>query len=149
MCKLWSSWDEGAHKNIGPWLVSWAAESLDTGQTQWLANIINSIQLIQKKIVLELCCGFFHRCWDFKLWFDQLVGGKTWSLKQSRIFVYCRSALLEMDSKATVVGNQLLHVDVHIDQNEPCRGILELLSVLRPQWKAEDIQLKASDTWNS
>ncbi|KAK2842656.1 hypothetical protein Q5P01_012856 [Channa striata] len=38
--------------------------------------------------------------------------------------------------------NQLLHVNIHIDENEPRRGILDLLSRLRPQWKAEDIQMK-------
>lgn len=49
-----------------------------------------------------------------------------------------------MDSESAGAGNQLLYVDIHIDENEPCRGILDLLSILRPQWKAEDIQLKAS-----
>uniref|UniRef100_A0A8C7Z2H4 ethanolamine kinase n=1 Tax=Oryzias sinensis TaxID=183150 RepID=A0A8C7Z2H4_9TELE len=37
----------------------------------------------------------------------------------------------------------LLHVDIHIDEHEPRRGILELLSRLRPHWKADDIQMKA------
>ncbi|XP_026220551.1 ETNK_euk domain-containing protein [Anabas testudineus] len=47
-----------------------------------------------------------------------------------------------MDSESAGAGNQLLYMDIHIDENEPCRGILDLLSILRPQWKAEDIQLK-------
>lgn len=42
-------------------------------------------------------------------------------------------------------GNNLLHVDLSIDENEPCRGILDLLRILRPYWKTEDIQMKASD----
>lgn len=50
-----------------------------------------------------------------------------------------------MDSRSPVAGNPLLHVDLHIDEHEPCRGILDLLSILRPQWKAEDVQLKASE----
>lgn len=47
-----------------------------------------------------------------------------------------------MDSR----GNQLLHVDIQIDEQEPRRGILDLLSRLRPHWRAEDIQMKASDS---
>ncbi|XP_008309740.1 ethanolamine kinase 2 isoform X1 [Cynoglossus semilaevis] len=39
-------------------------------------------------------------------------------------------------------GNNLLHVDLNIDENEPCRGILDLLRILRPYWKTEDIQMK-------
>lgn len=48
----------------------------------------------------------------------------------------------EMDDKVLEAGNQLLHVDIHVDEHEPRRGILELLSKLRPHWKAEDIQMK-------
>ncbi|KAF6721542.1 Ethanolamine kinase 1 [Oryzias melastigma] len=48
-----------------------------------------------------------------------------------------------MDDKVLEAGNQLLHVDIHVDEHEPRRGILELLSKLRPHWKAEDIQMKA------
>ncbi|XP_034444920.1 ethanolamine kinase 1 [Hippoglossus hippoglossus] len=39
-------------------------------------------------------------------------------------------------------GKRLLHVDIHINELEPWRGILELLSRLRPHWKAQDIQMK-------
>uniref|UniRef100_A0A8C7Z084 ethanolamine kinase n=1 Tax=Oryzias sinensis TaxID=183150 RepID=A0A8C7Z084_9TELE len=48
-----------------------------------------------------------------------------------------------MDMNVSDAGNQLLHVDIHIDEHEPRRGILELLSRLRPHWKADDIQMKA------
>ncbi|XP_053741745.1 ethanolamine kinase 2 [Synchiropus splendidus] len=37
---------------------------------------------------------------------------------------------------------KLLHVDLHVDEHEPQKDILDLLSRLRPQWKAQDIQLK-------
>uniref|UniRef100_A0A3Q3XJR8 ethanolamine kinase n=1 Tax=Mola mola TaxID=94237 RepID=A0A3Q3XJR8_MOLML len=47
-----------------------------------------------------------------------------------------------MDSASAGPGNQLLHVDVHIDEVEPNRGILDLLKKLRPQWKLQDIQIK-------
>ncbi|XP_067349884.1 ethanolamine kinase 2 isoform X2 [Channa argus] len=47
-----------------------------------------------------------------------------------------------MDSGSNGVKNQLLHVAIHIDENEPRAGILDLLSRLRPHWKAEDIQMK-------
>ncbi|RVE71289.1 hypothetical protein OJAV_G00050420 [Oryzias javanicus] len=49
----------------------------------------------------------------------------------------------EMDGEVSEAGKQLLHVDIHVDEHEPRRGILELLSKLRPHWKAEDIQMKA------
>ncbi|KAL6106316.1 uncharacterized protein ACO6RY_10218 [Pungitius sinensis] len=39
-------------------------------------------------------------------------------------------------------GNQLLHVDLQVDEHEPRQGILDLLSRLRPCWKAKDIQMK-------
>ncbi|XP_056138054.1 ethanolamine kinase 1-like isoform X2 [Lampris incognitus] len=48
-----------------------------------------------------------------------------------------------MESGSIGAGNQLLHLDVHVDEQEPHEGILELLSRLRPQWKTEDIQMKA------
>uniref|UniRef100_A0A3Q3EDZ1 ethanolamine kinase n=1 Tax=Labrus bergylta TaxID=56723 RepID=A0A3Q3EDZ1_9LABR len=47
-----------------------------------------------------------------------------------------------MDRCSACVGNPLLHVDIHIDEQESLRGILELLSRLRPHWKAEDVQIK-------
>nr|XP_019934181.1 PREDICTED: ethanolamine kinase 1-like [Paralichthys olivaceus] len=48
-------------------------------------------------------------------------------------------SFLKMDAGA---GKRLLHVDIRIDEHEPWRGILELLSRLRPRWKAQDIQMK-------
>lgn len=53
-----------------------------------------------------------------------------------------------MDSASAGPGNQLLHVDVHIDEVEPNRGILDLLKKLRPQWKLQDIQIKVSDCFS-
>ncbi|XP_071347631.1 ethanolamine kinase 1 [Trachinotus anak] len=47
-----------------------------------------------------------------------------------------------MDSGSAGARNQLLHVDIHIDEHEPQRGVLDLLSRLRPHWKAQDIQMK-------
>ncbi|XP_037622480.1 ethanolamine kinase 1-like isoform X1 [Sebastes umbrosus] len=48
-----------------------------------------------------------------------------------------------MDSRCSGAGNhQLLHVDLLIDEHEPRRGILDLLSRLRPLWKAQDVQMK-------
>ncbi|XP_044048565.1 ethanolamine kinase 1 [Siniperca chuatsi] len=47
-----------------------------------------------------------------------------------------------MDSGSAGAGNQLLHVDIYINEHEPRRGILDLLSRLRPHWKAKDIQMK-------
>ncbi|KAK9516293.1 hypothetical protein VZT92_024234 [Zoarces viviparus] len=47
-----------------------------------------------------------------------------------------------MNSRFAHAGNQLLHVDLQIDENEPRRGILDLLSRLRPNWKAKDIHMK-------
>ncbi|XP_069019679.1 ethanolamine kinase 1 [Embiotoca jacksoni] len=47
-----------------------------------------------------------------------------------------------MDSGFAVARNQLLHVEILIDEHEPRRGILDLLSGLRPHWKAQDIQMK-------
>lgn len=37
-----------------------------------------------------------------------------------------------------------LHLDVCIDERTPRHGISELLKKLRPEWKPEDIQVKAS-----
>ncbi|XP_042352407.1 ethanolamine kinase 1-like isoform X2 [Plectropomus leopardus] len=49
---------------------------------------------------------------------------------------------MESGCIGTGTGNQLLHVDLRIDEHEPRRGILELLSRLRPCWKAQEIQMK-------
>lgn len=38
----------------------------------------------------------------------------------------------------------LLHLHLHIDELEPCGGILELLRRLRPQWKPQDINMKVN-----
>ncbi|XP_029290259.1 ethanolamine kinase 2 [Cottoperca gobio] len=45
-----------------------------------------------------------------------------------------------MDSRCA--GAQLLHVDLHIDEHEPRKGILLLLSRLRPRWNARDVKMK-------
>lgn len=45
-----------------------------------------------------------------------------------------------MDSGS--LGDQLLNLDIHVDEREPWRGVLDLLSRIRPHWKAEDIQMK-------
>lgn len=50
-----------------------------------------------------------------------------------------------MDGGSADSGNKLLHVDIHIDDLKPRKGILELLRRLRPLWKEQDIQLKASE----
>nr|XP_020449059.1 ethanolamine kinase 1-like isoform X4 [Monopterus albus] len=39
-------------------------------------------------------------------------------------------------------GNEVLYVDIYIDEHEPRRGILDLLSRLRPHWKEQNIQMK-------
>uniref|UniRef100_A0A8D2ZD75 ethanolamine kinase n=1 Tax=Scophthalmus maximus TaxID=52904 RepID=A0A8D2ZD75_SCOMX len=47
-----------------------------------------------------------------------------------------------MDHGSSCSGKRLLHVDIHIDERETWRGILDLLSRVRPRWKAQDIQMK-------
>lgn len=47
-----------------------------------------------------------------------------------------------MDEGSAVARNQLLHVNIHIDELDPRRGVLDLLRRLRPQWKTQDIQMK-------
>ncbi|XP_012717929.2 ethanolamine kinase 1 [Fundulus heteroclitus] len=47
-----------------------------------------------------------------------------------------------MDKELGGSGDQLLHVDITVDEREPRRGILNLLSQLRPEWKARHIQMK-------
>uniref|UniRef100_A0A3B1JBC9 ethanolamine kinase n=1 Tax=Astyanax mexicanus TaxID=7994 RepID=A0A3B1JBC9_ASTMX len=39
-------------------------------------------------------------------------------------------------------SDKLLHIDICLDENNPGSGITELFRTLRPQWKAEDIQMK-------
>lgn len=50
-----------------------------------------------------------------------------------------------MDRRPAGVSKQLLHLDVRVDELEPRRGILDLLRRLRPQWKEQDVQMKARD----
>ncbi|XP_043980844.1 ethanolamine kinase 2-like isoform X1 [Gambusia affinis] len=47
-----------------------------------------------------------------------------------------------MDPEHGGSGDQLLHLDVAVDEREPRRGILDLLSKLRPEWKTQHIQMK-------
>ncbi|XP_040019895.2 ethanolamine kinase 1 [Gasterosteus aculeatus] len=47
-----------------------------------------------------------------------------------------------MNRRFAGAGNQLFHVDLQVDEHEPRRGILDLLSRLRPHWRAKDIQMK-------
>lgn len=47
-----------------------------------------------------------------------------------------------MDCQFVAAGNQLLHVDIYIAEHEPRMGILDLLSRIRPHWKAQDIQMR-------
>ena len=51
-----------------------------------------------------------------------------------------------MDSAAA--GGALLHLDIHVDEEEPRLGILELLKRLRPEWNTKDIQMKVSGSYN-
>ncbi len=41
-----------------------------------------------------------------------------------------------------------LQLDVCVDERTPRQGILELLKKLRPEWKPEEIQIKASSSLN-
>ncbi|KAM8891384.1 ethanolamine kinase 2 [Spinachia spinachia] len=47
-----------------------------------------------------------------------------------------------MNRRFAGAGNRLLHVDLQVDEREPRQGVLDLLSRLRPHWKAKDIQMK-------
>lgn len=47
-----------------------------------------------------------------------------------------------MDPEHGGSGDQLRHLDVAVDEREPRRGILDLLSKLRPEWKTQHIQMK-------
>lgn len=49
-----------------------------------------------------------------------------------------------MDSESPGATKLLHHIDVHVDELEPRKGILDLLRRLCPQWKPHDIQMKAS-----
>ncbi|XP_017578981.1 ethanolamine kinase 1 isoform X2 [Pygocentrus nattereri] len=47
-----------------------------------------------------------------------------------------------MDTVPNNYKENLLHIDVCLDEHAPRAGITELFKTLRPQWKAEDIQMK-------
>ncbi|XP_029909944.1 ethanolamine kinase 1 [Myripristis murdjan] len=47
-----------------------------------------------------------------------------------------------MDSHCVGAEDQLLHLDIYVDEQNPRGGILDLLSRLRPQWRTQDIQMK-------
>ncbi|XP_029379414.1 ethanolamine kinase 1 [Echeneis naucrates] len=47
-----------------------------------------------------------------------------------------------MDSGSADDRNQLLHVDIQVNEQDPRGGILDLLSRLRPHWRVQDIQMK-------
>ncbi|CAL8263856.1 unnamed protein product [Merluccius merluccius] len=47
-----------------------------------------------------------------------------------------------MERGSSGSGGVLLHLDIHVDEEKPSLGILELLDTLRPQWKTKDIQMK-------
>ena len=53
-----------------------------------------------------------------------------------------------MERGSSGSGGVLLHLDIHVDEEKPSLGILELLDTLRPQWKTKDIQMKASGSYN-
>uniref|UniRef100_A0A667XAZ2 ethanolamine kinase n=1 Tax=Myripristis murdjan TaxID=586833 RepID=A0A667XAZ2_9TELE len=50
--------------------------------------------------------------------------------------------LQRMDSHCVGAEDQLLHLDIYVDEQNPRGGILDLLSRLRPQWRTQDIQMK-------
>lgn len=43
-------------------------------------------------------------------------------------------------------GQNLLHLQLHVDPLEPRRGVLELLRRLRPQWTPQDVHMKVTAT---
>lgn len=49
-----------------------------------------------------------------------------------------------MDLPLNTQTDEHLHLDVCLDELSPHSGIIELLKTLRPQWRAEDLQLKVS-----
>lgn len=48
-----------------------------------------------------------------------------------------------MDGVSAAAGKHLPYIDVRIDEAEPRGGILDLVRRLRPQWKLQDVQMKA------
>ncbi|KAM9754909.1 ethanolamine kinase 2 isoform 3-T3 [Menidia menidia] len=49
-----------------------------------------------------------------------------------------------MGDHHSCTGDKLLHLDIHVDEKQPRKGILTLLSRLRPHWKGQDVQMKES-----
>lgn len=49
-----------------------------------------------------------------------------------------------MDDVPETSWKQLPYVDVRVDEVEPRRGVLDLVRRLRPHWKLQDVQMKAS-----
>lgn len=49
-----------------------------------------------------------------------------------------------MDDVSETCSKQLPHVDIHVDEVEPRQGVLDLVRRLRPHWKLQDVQMKAS-----
>ncbi|XP_026883917.2 ethanolamine kinase 1 isoform X2 [Electrophorus electricus] len=47
-----------------------------------------------------------------------------------------------MDPIQSNQREEFLHIDVHLDEQAPHAGIIKILKSLRPQWRAEDIQMK-------
>ncbi|KAM3869900.1 ethanolamine kinase 2 [Diretmus argenteus] len=47
-----------------------------------------------------------------------------------------------MDHGSLGAGDRLLHLDIHVDEQDSRGGILDLLRRLRPHWKPQDIQTK-------
>ncbi|CAL8357147.1 unnamed protein product [Lota lota] len=45
-------------------------------------------------------------------------------------------------ARGSTGAGEVLHLDIHVDEEKPSLGILELLETLRPQWKTKDIQMK-------
>lgn len=49
-----------------------------------------------------------------------------------------------MNDVSETSWKQLPYVDVHVDEVEPRQGVLDLVRRLRPHWKLQDVQMKAS-----
>lgn len=49
-----------------------------------------------------------------------------------------------METVASNASDEILHLDISVDERSPRHGITKLLKKLRPQWKPEDVQIKAS-----
>lgn len=49
-----------------------------------------------------------------------------------------------MDDVSETSWKQLPYIDVRVDEVEPRQGVLDLVRRLRPKWKLQDVQMKAS-----